>query len=180
MGALTRLSRWVTRLEEACLAGGILGIALLTIANVLGRVLFDHSLAFAEEISQFLIVFVTFLGIGYGVGKGRHIRMTALYDQLPKPARKRLAILISASTSLLLFYLTYLGLSYALGTVRALGSVSPVLEVPLWLVYLSAPLGFALGGIQYGLAVAKNLVADEVWLSYETRDDVSGPPPEGL
>jgi len=170
-----RLSKWVTRLEEACLAGGILGIAALTIANVVGRVLFDHSLAFAEELSQFLIVFVTFLGIGYAAAKGRHIRMTAVYDQLGKRSRKRLAIVIAATTSALLFYLTYLGLDYTLGTMHELGSVSPVLEVPLWTVYLSAPLGFGLGGIQYALAVVRNLESDEVYLSYETRDDEPAP-----
>jgi TRAP-type C4-dicarboxylate transport system permease small subunit len=146
---LGALSTFVTRLEEACLAGGIAGIAALTIANVLGRTLFGTSLAFAEEVSGFLIVFVTFLGIGYAAARRRHIRMTVLSELLPENASRRLDRVVAMTTAALLFVLTYLGLSYALGTMRTLGSVSPVLGVPLWIVFLSAPLGFFLGGVQY-------------------------------
>ena len=178
--AAERLSRWVTKLEELCLAWGVLGMAALTIANVIGRAVFGHSLAFAEEISQFLIVFVTFLGLGYAAGKGRHIRMTALFDQLPERGRKAVMMLICGTTSLLLFYLAYLGVSYSLTTVRELGSVSPALRVPLWIVYLAAPLGFVLGGIQYALALYRNATSDGVWLSFETKDEMDGPPPEGV
>lgn len=177
---LAALSRWVTRLEEVCLSGGILGIAALTIANVIGRTLFGRSLAFAEEVSQFLIVAVTFVGLGYAAGKGRHIRMTALFDALPERWRKGLTIVIHATTAALLFYLAYLGVSYAAGTVRVLGSVSPALRVPLWTVYLAAPLGFGLGGIQYALALAKNLTTEGVWLSFTHRDELHEPPPGGL
>ena len=70
--------------EEAILSGGILVIAFLTIANVFCRTFLGFSLAFAEEVSQFLIILVTFVGLSYGAAQGRHIRMTALYDELPR------------------------------------------------------------------------------------------------
>lgn len=164
------LARWLQRFEEFVLSGGILGIAALTIANVLTRSVLSFSLAFAEELSQFLIVLVTFVGLGYAAGKARHIRMTALYDALPLRARKAVAVLISGTTALLLFYLTYLSVAYAVGTVRALGSVSPTLRVPLWTIYLAAPLGFGLAGVQYALALYKNLTTEGVWLSFERED----------
>ncbi|MGR9109065.1 MAG: TRAP transporter small permease [Gammaproteobacteria bacterium] len=138
----------MTRFEELCIAIGILGIAVLTISNVIARSLFGMSLAFTEEISQFLIIVVTFLGLGYAVGKGRHIRMTALYDQCSDKTRKFLALMISSTAAGLLFYLAFLGFQYTYGTVHALGSVSPVLQVPLWHIYLAAPVGFVLAGIQ--------------------------------
>jgi TRAP-type C4-dicarboxylate transport system permease small subunit len=84
-------------------------------------------------------------------------------------------LLISSTTALLLFYLAYLALDYALGTVRVLGSVSPVLRVPRWLVYLAAPLGFVLAGVQYLLAFVKNLAAPDVYLSFEVRDEHAEP-----
>ncbi|HJL17208.1 MAG TPA: TRAP transporter small permease [Sandaracinaceae bacterium LLY-WYZ-13_1] len=175
-----RISKVVTKLEELCLAWGILGIAVLTIANVIARSLFGTSIVFAEEISQFLIVFVTFLGLGYAAGQGRHIRMTALYDQLPDKPRKALATTIAATTAALLFYLSYLAVRYALFTVRELGSVSPALRVPLWYVYLAAPLGFGLAGIQYVLALVKNLTTDGVWLSFEKEDGYDEAPPADI
>ena len=70
----------MTFVEEFILSGGILVIAALTIANVFCRTFFGFSLAFAEEVSQFLIVLITFVGLSYGASQGRHIRMTAIYD----------------------------------------------------------------------------------------------------
>lgn len=172
----TALSRAVTRIEELCLAWGILGIALLTIANVLLRSIFGESLLFALELCRFLIVLVTFVGIGYAASKGRHIRMTALYDALGPRAQKAVMLLITSSTSCLLFGLTWLSLRYVFGTVRELGPVSPVLRVPRHWVYAAAPVGFFLGGIQYALAFLKNLTEPDVYLSFDKRDEYDEAP----
>jgi TRAP-type C4-dicarboxylate transport system permease small subunit len=83
------------------------------------------------------------------------------------------------STAALLFFFAFLALRYAFGTVRELGSRSPVLGIPLYLVYLAAPLGFALAGLQHVLAVVKNLRSEGVWLSYEAEED-HDVPPEGI
>lgn len=169
VGAVFRV---VQRVEEFVVAWGILVIAGLTVANVFSRTLLGASLAFAEELSQFCIVLVTFVGVGYAVSQARHIRMTALYDQLGAAPRKALRVVICASTAALLFVLAWYAMRYA-ATVRALGTVSPTLQVPLYLVYLAAPLGLALGGVQYLFALWRNLTAPpgEVYLSFEHRDD---------
>lgn len=153
-------------MEEFVLSGGILVIALLTVANVFCRTFLGFSLAFAEEVSQFLIVLITFVGLSYGAAQGRHIRMTALYDELPEKPKKTLTIFISLATSVLLFYLAYYAFSYS-QTVATLGTVSPVLQVPLRWVYLSAPLGLSLAALQYLLATIKNLTAEEIYLAYD-------------
>lgn len=157
------------RVEATLLAGGILAIAGFTLLNVICRVLFGLSLAFAEELSQFCIILVTFVGLSYAGSQGRHIRMTALYDQLGPPARRKAMIVITFSTALLLFVLTTFAARYV-HTVFVLGTRSPALSVPLWLVYCSAPLGLALGGIQFLLAGFKNLGSDEPWLSRTVKD----------
>ncbi len=166
---LGSLAAGLRTIEETLLGGGVLLIAVLTIANVIGRT-FGSSIAAAEELSQFAIIFVTFVGVGYATSRARQIRMTALYDSLPEKLRKPLAIFIAASTSLLLFALTWLAIDYTLHTVRALAGVSPVLQLPVWVVYLSVPLGLGLGGVQYMLAVARNIASPGTWLSFEHDD----------
>lgn len=166
---IAALAYWLRRAEAALIGGGILVIAALTITNVFSRTLAGVSLAWAEEVCRFLIVLVTFVGLSYGAGLGRHIRMTAIYDQLPERVRKALMLVISASTSALLLALTAWSLRYV-GTVRALGTVSPVLQVPLWIVYLAAPLGLGLAGVQYALTFVRNLLEEEIYLSYEVRE----------
>jgi len=82
MERLHQLDAAVERIEGVVLAYGVLLMAAVSIANVFARNLFDHSLTFAEEVSRILTVLITFMGIGYGVRHARHIRMSALYDQL--------------------------------------------------------------------------------------------------
>jgi C4-dicarboxylate transporter, DctQ subunit len=167
---MSLLFRVIRRVEEWVLAYGILVIAMVTIGNVLSRVLRNESLAFAEEVSQFFIILVTFLGLSYAAGHGRHIRMSALYDQLPPRGRKVLMIVIAGVTAAILLVMAFHAGRYVTG-VYSLGTVSPVLRVPLWLVYAAAPLGFVLAGVQYLLTVARNLLEDDVYLSWEHRDE---------
>lgn len=162
---MKRLFELVTRVEEFILSFSVLGMAALTIANVIARSLLGFSLAFAEELSQFLIILVVFVGLSYGAGKGRHIRMTALYDQLRPELRKTLMLVMTGTTAALMFYLTACSLRYV-QTVEVLGTLSPALGVPLSLVYLAAPLGLALAGVQYFLAFVANLRRDGIYLSF--------------
>lgn len=166
--------RIVQRLEEVLLAGAVLLIAALTIANVMGRWLFDSPLAFAEEVSQYCIIVVCFVGLSYAASKGRHIRMTALYDMQSKRWRKISMTAITGSTALLLFALTWYAGEYVY-TVYVLGGIYPVLRVPFYVVYAIAPLGLFLGGVQYLLAMIRNLIDDQVYLAFDLTDDYEQP-----
>lgn len=164
----------IQRVEETVLSFSILAIAVLTIANVIGRSLFNSSLAATEELSQFLIILVTFVGLSYAVSQARHIRMTALYDAFGPRIRKALMLIISVTTSALMFFLAYHALQYVLIMAR-LGSVSPVLQVPLYLVYLAAPIGLTLSGIRYAATVVRNLREPDIYLSYTVREEHEEP-----
>lgn len=175
----TALARGLTALEETVLAYGILIIAALTVTNVLARTFTGRSLAEAEELSQFALIGVTFVGLSYAAAQGRHIRMTAFYDLLTKPHRRRLRAAICIATACLLAYLAVYAVSYAL-TVRALGSVSPVLQVPLWIVYLWAPAGLSLACLQYTLTGWQNIHSkEEAYVAYGLVDS-HVPPAEDI
>ncbi len=167
---MQKLFFFIRTIEEWVLGSAMILIALLTIGNVATRTLLGFSLAFAEELCRFLIVLVTFVGLSYAASRGRHIRMTALYDMLPLGPRRRLMIVINSTTALLMVYMAWLALEYLLVMAR-LGSVSPTLRVPLYLVYLAAPLGFVMAGMQYGLAAWRNVISPErVWVSWRKTD----------
>lgn len=173
MAAVFRILR---RIEQWVLAWSILGITVLMVTNVFCRSLLGFSLALAEEVSQFSIVAVTFVGLSHAAGCGRHIRMTAFYDQLPERWRRRLMILISGTTSLLLLVVAVYAVRY-IGTVYFLETRSPVLQVPLFWIYLVVPLGLVLGAVQYGLTAWRNATSPDgrVYLSYDRLDEYSCP-----
>jgi len=151
-------------------------MAINTIANVFGRYLFSQSIYFTEELNEFLIVIITFMGLGYVTRKGRHIRMSAFYDMLPARSKKLLMILIAAVTAVAMFILTWYAFEYVAKIARR-GRVTPSLQIPLYLTYVWVVAGFAVTGIQYLLTVVKNLnLADsDVYISYTTVDQYEDP-----
>jgi C4-dicarboxylate transporter, DctQ subunit len=169
MRILAAVDNGIARFEAFVLAFGVLVMAANSIANVVGRFVFSQSIYFTEELNQFLIVLVTFVGLGYAARKGRHIRMSAVYDQLSDRQRKAMMILIAGVTAAVMFVLAYYSYVYV-ARVAALGKVTPSLQVPLYLTYFWVPLGFIITGIQYILTVVKNLQSDDVYISYEQVD----------
>ena len=167
---ITRISNVIQQIEEVLLAASILLMAGSTILNVFCRSVLGFSLAFTEEVSQFCMIVVCFVGLSYAASKGRHIRMTAIYDQLSLPWRKAMMLLITAVTAALLLTLSWYAACYVY-TVYELGGVYPALRVPFYVVYAIAPVGLLLGGIQYCLAFVKNLTSQEIYLSLATKDE---------
>jgi len=167
--ALHLLDRGIAKFEWIILSYGVLIMAANSIANVAGRYLFNHSLYFSLELNQFLMVLVTFMGLGYAARQGRHIRMSAIYDQLPDIGRKTLMIIISLVTAAAMFVLAYYSVSYV-HRIWVLEKVTPSLRAPLWITYIWVPLGFTITGIQYALTAWQNLRSPEVYVSYEKID----------
>jgi TRAP-type C4-dicarboxylate transport system permease small subunit len=168
-GALSLLDRGLERFEGFILAYGIILMALNVVANVVGRQVLGQSIYFSEELNQFLIVLVTFVGLGYAARRGRHIRMSAVYDNLSDRGRKAMMIVIAACTAAVMFLLAWYAYQYV-ANVAERGRVTAALRVPLYLTYLWVPLGFFITGIQYTLTVVRNLTSPDVWISYSEKD----------
>nr|WP_287187858.1 TRAP transporter small permease [Rhodovulum sp.] len=163
-GVLGRLDMVIARLESVLLAGGVLLMALNTIANVVGRYVFQSSLFFSEELNRILIIVITFSGISYAARQGRHIRMTAIYDMLPGRARKALMIVIALVTAAFMFLLCWYSLQYLL-TQAGRGRVLPALQIPVWTTLIIVPIGFFMTGLQYLLTAIKNVISRDIYLS---------------
>ena len=170
--ALMGLDRLLGKVEGTLLGVAILALAAFAFANVFGRFVFSESIYFVEELNEFLMVLITFLGLGYVTRNGRHIRMTAIYDLLPAVAKKVLMIVIALVTAAIMFALAYFAFEYVAKTASR-GRLTPALKVPLYLSYIPVVVGFVITGMQYLLTAWRNLdFADpDVYVSYSKRDE---------
>ena len=169
MRMLLAVNAAAERFERFVVSFSIILMAVVAIANVIGRNLFQHSFSWAEEVTQFSIVWVTFIGASYAARKGAHIRMTAVFDVLGPRGRKALMLVISAGTAALMFYLAWFGGVYTMKLVETdrhtLG-----LQFPLYLVILWVPVGFIMTGLQYAATFIRNLKEKEVYISPTLAD----------
>jgi TRAP-type C4-dicarboxylate transport system permease small subunit len=164
------ISHMIEMLEKSVVCFSVLLMMLNSTANAIGRYAFDHSLFFSEELNQFLIIAVTFIGFSYAVRKGRNIRMTAVYDSLNYTGKKLITTLISISTAILMFFLAYKAFYYVI-EIKDLNRLSPALQLPVYLIYSIIPVGLFLAAIQYLIAFFMNISHKGIYLSYDATDD---------
>lgn len=155
--------------ERAVLVVAILAMAAVSMVNVITRNL-GASISWADEVAQLLVVVVTFVGLGHGVRMARHIRVSAIHDLLSERLQKILIIFISLTTAVLLLFLGIFATEYV-GKLMQSRRVVPSLGIPVYYVYLIAPIGLFVGSAQYFLAFVRNLVSPGVWLSWHHKDE---------
>ena len=175
-GFLGKIDAAIGRVEIWILSWGVILMAVNTIANVFGRYVFNQSIYFSEELNEFLIIIVTFMGLGYATRKGIHIRMSAIYDALPPKVRKGLMVVIAATTSVMMAILTWYAFEYV-QKVASRGRITPALQLPLYLTYIWVVVGLVMASFQYLLTALRNLnfAEEEIYVSYLEVDSYEDP-----
>jgi C4-dicarboxylate transporter, DctQ subunit len=168
----------VNGLEVSILVICVAALAVLLIANVFART-FSSSLYFAEEISRFLVMLITFTGVSYGVRKARHIRMGAFLDAMPPKMEKTFIMIICLISAVVMGIMCIASWEY-LTNAMAKGHMTPALRVPKWTFYVIMPIGFGLAAIQYFRTIIKNFTEPDPWQSpdqqSEYEDEIIGGP----
>ncbi|QIT57256.1 TRAP transporter small permease [Aquisalimonas sp. 2447] len=159
------IDRILEYMEATIVGGSIVVMAVLMVTHVLGRMFFQVGVPGRTEVTELLIVLITFVGVSYAVRRARHISMSAIYDQLKGIARKVFIIMICLVTGALLFYMAWEAVGYVETIYRRQRSTS-ALNIPLWMIYISMPIGFTLAGIQYWLTAFRNLTTKEMYRSF--------------
>ncbi len=171
---LTRCDRALEHLESALLAAGVLFLALLSIGNTLSRNLLGTTLPGVVELTEILMIWITFVGLAYAVRRARHISMSAVYDQVRGGVRKAWLVTVSLVTAALMLYLAWVAVEYV-ASVYDRGRVTTALRIPWWIVYVVVPAGLALAGIQYLLTAWRNLTSREIYRSFTERERYEEP-----
>ncbi len=84
-------------------------ICLITLGNVLVRYLTDISFAFTEEVSVFLLVFLTFVGSAKAFLDGNQMAVTWFIDRLPWGWKRRWLLFGLAMSALMMGLLLWFG-----------------------------------------------------------------------
>ncbi|SES38161.1 TRAP transporter small permease [Salipaludibacillus aurantiacus] len=155
--------------EKFILSWSIIVISVMTVGNVLTRMITGSSWHFAAEISRLSVIVASFMGISYAARKGRHISMSALFDLSPKPVKKALSIINPLITALVLFIVSYYGAIYTYGIYET-GRTTAALEFPFWLMVVAIPVGCFIGGIQFLRNMWMNIANKEVYLAEDKKD----------
>lgn len=124
-------------------------ITVLITVQVILRYVFNESLAWAEELTRFIVIWMSFIGAGMGVRVGRHISVDLIASLASEKSRR--VVVAAAALSGLIFAVTlfvYGGrlFLHAMST----GQVSSAMRLPMYYVYFIFPLSATLLAIRFG------------------------------
>ena len=133
-------------------------MTIVTVLEVVRRYMFGLSYPWAEELVRFMLIWVTFVGGAAAFRSGNLVILDTVLTFLSE--RKRNIVNLMTNTVILgfLIFLFKNGIKYAFSPVIS-RQISPGLELPMTVIYISIPLGFALMILFsleiYGLTIQK-------------------------
>jgi len=126
---------WANRAAVIALMGSM---AILVFVNVVSRYIFNHSIIWVEEVTQYEMIWVTYLGAGLALREGRHVALDSLQDLLPQSLRRMTRIIVWIGMFAFLIALTVLGFMMSAFTWE---HETPVLNMRAGIPYLAIPIG---------------------------------------
>lgn len=144
------LQRWLARLhraEDALLAGLLLALLLLSVAQIALRLFFDTGLDWAEPASRAGVLWLALLGALGATRARKHIAIDALPRVLPARAQRVAWVVSHLAAAAVAATLAWLGAGMV-GLERE-APVPFVAGIPSWVPMLAFPAGFGLMALRF-------------------------------
>ncbi|MDD2886855.1 MAG: TRAP transporter small permease [Aliarcobacter sp.] len=116
---------------------------LLAFINVILRYVFDMSLTWAAELTNYLFIWSALFGAAYGFKKGAHISVTLLIEKFPPQLTKFFLVFANSISIAYLGLMSYFGYMLIV-LLKDFGEDSVDLGIPMWIPHLVLPISFGL------------------------------------
>ena len=165
----SRFERYFLEANRAVIFIMMAVMATLVFVNVVTRYVFNFSIIWAEEVSQYLMIWIAYLGAGLGLREGRHVAVEMLQDRLPTALGRRLRMAVGGLVVLFLGVVTVLGFQFA---IFVWSQETPVLNISLGIPSLAIPIGTLLFALHL-LLIFRNYVGKQ-YVPGQILEDLSG------
>lgn len=117
-------------------------MAILVFANVIARYVFNHSLAFSDEMSTYLFVLMSFMGTAIAARRNAHLGLSILTDRISPQARTVVNIITYGIAALFCLLIVIFGIQMVISQYQ-LGQETAAMQWPEWIYGSFVPIGAA-------------------------------------
>jgi TRAP-type transport system small permease protein len=115
------------------------GMVIVVFANVVARYALNASIGWSEEVSRFMLIWITFLGAVVAYMRNEHLGLDFLIQHLPLSIVKVVVILADLLVLGALAYMTNGGIDMAKDSLES-GWVSSAVPIRYGIIYLVVPI----------------------------------------
>jgi TRAP-type C4-dicarboxylate transport system permease small subunit len=132
----------VSRILGICAIVLLGAMMMLTVTDVVMRLVFNNPVTASVEFTEYLILFVVYLGLAWCAMRGGHIKVEILVGRLPA----RVQAIINCINALIVMglcaFLAWMAISESSAS-RDVGFASQITGIPDWPFYILVGFGFA-------------------------------------
>ena len=140
MNVLSKINTRLEKIYAPILAGAFFGITIVLTINVIMRYIFNNSFFWAEEVTNYLIVWITFVGSALCVRYGMHVSVDMILQYAPAKTHRWIIGFTTVIAIAFVGLLTVVGVQQCLDVLRS-GQVSATLRMPMYIPYAAIPVG---------------------------------------
>lgn len=134
--------------EEAIIIFLLAVISIVELMQVICRnVPGIPALSWAEEMARYAWIVTVFISLPFTIRTSTTLRVTALVEAFPWKLTNIMNIIVDIVTAVVLGIMAWTTIT-VIGQVQAGGSVSPAMQIPMWLLYVVIFIGFAGGALR--------------------------------
>ncbi|MGQ0664311.1 MAG: TRAP transporter small permease [Pseudomonadota bacterium] len=127
-------------------------MTISVVVQVLGRYVFNFSIAGAIETATLAQVWMVLVGAGITMRRGMHVAIDVVAVLLPVRLARALSVVIALASLWFLGVVIYGSLPLIeVGFIET----SPALQIPMWISYVGIPVGAGYFGLEVLLALAR-------------------------
>ena len=145
---------------------GILLVIMVFIVfiQVIMRYILGHSLSWSEELTRYMFVWLIYLGVNLGIKGDMQIKIDVL-DLALKGKRRKILNIFQHVASLVAIVAAAVGSYYLIQV--GFRAISPSLHLPMSIIYVVFPIGFALDFIE---VIRRIVVILKGWNDDESKE----------
>ncbi len=140
MTPLQKIYEGINKAAEIAMVAALLIILISMTIQVAARYIFNNPFVGNEEITMYLLLWICFIGAGYGVKNRIHIRMSTFVKILPIPVQKYIALAMNLIAICGFLYIYPFSVDFFVVSKDAL---SPGLQIPMHYYIAALPIGLA-------------------------------------
>jgi C4-dicarboxylate transporter DctQ subunit len=135
-------------------SGWFSGIAVIIMAVVITidvflRYFFGKPLLFADDISVYCMILVTFVGAALTLKMKRHIMVDLFYKMLPRRAQLWMDVATTFVGAFVIWVIVWYSIVWIQYVYKSGYTSAGILQQPMWIPMSLIPAGFFLFGLQY-------------------------------
>jgi len=159
---MDKILKYLNNFEEYVIAALLPFMCILICIATFSRFTNLFIITWAEELTRYCMIWLTYFGIGAAAKRGEHFCVTAFTELLPLAMQKILIVV----RMLLMITFTIVVARFAfviLNNQINMGQVTPSLRWPMWMIYSVIPIGCIIMTIRYTIHATMQLFGKKNW-----------------